>query len=65
MKPQLAAIREAFDNLRPHIRPEADHLAGAMSVVLDQADSAANEYDFEEDEATAAPKKRTGTGKAK
>ena len=62
MKKQLADIRTAYEALRSHIRPEADHLAGAMGVALDQADTAADEYDFDDEEvelATAAPAKKT------
>ena len=68
MLTHLKAIREAFDSLRAHVRPEADHLAGSMAVALDQADEAAAEYDFadndEEVELVAtAPKKTTKRGK--
>lgn len=63
MKNNLQALRAAFEALRPYVRPEADHLAGAMSVALDQADAAADEYDFGDDDevelATAAPVKKT------
>lgn len=68
MLKQLKTIREAFESLRPHVRPEADHLAGSMAVALDQADEAAAEYDFadgdEEVELVAtAPKKTSKRGK--
>ena len=63
MKKNLQALREAFEAVRPHIRPEADHLTGSMAVALDQADAAAAEYDFGDDEVelivAAAPAKKT------
>lgn len=36
----VATIRAAFEQLRPHIRPEADHLAGTLATAIDQAEAA-------------------------
>jgi hypothetical protein len=40
MRDHLDAIAAAFTAVRPHIRSEADHLAGGLSVAIDQARAA-------------------------